>query len=296
MRVVRISDVEWTPIANSHRNGGLEFKNILSGVEGTPENYWLTLAKGDGHFFSPRHRHNFDQFRMCVSGRTNIDPRKFMEPGEIGYFPEGTSYGPQQDDCDNITLVLQFGAIGGGGFVSRPQLRRALDALHGMGEFKEGVFRRTDGEGRKNQDGFEAVWEHTMGRKLTYPAPRYENPIFMNMDSFAWQPTGQGGVQRKLLGVFTERETRLELIKLDAGARWATPHADAIGLAYVLTGSGTVEGEEYEAQTSVEAAAGETAAFTATAPTEMIHFVLPMLHSLAAVPADRPLAEAIAAE
>jgi hypothetical protein len=43
---------------------GLKFKNLLEGIAGTPENFWLTVARGDGHFFSPRHKHNFDQFRV----------------------------------------------------------------------------------------------------------------------------------------------------------------------------------------------------------------------------------------
>jgi hypothetical protein len=163
VRAVRIEEVEWTAMENSHRNGGLEFKTILTGVEGAPENYWLTLAKGDGHFFSPRHRHNFDQIRMCMAGRTSIDPKKFMEPGEIGYFPEGTPYGPQQDKDENITLVLQFGAASRSGFLSRRQLRQSVAELQGMGEFKAGVFHRMKDAGRKNQDGFEAVWEHAMG-------------------------------------------------------------------------------------------------------------------------------------
>lgn len=292
MRVVKVEDIEWTPINNSHRNGGLEFKNILSGVEGTPENYWLTLAKGDGHFFSPRHQHNFDQFRMCVSGKTSIDPNKFMEPGEIGYFPEGTSYGPQQDDRDNVTLVLQFGAASGGGFVSRGQLRRALDELHAVGEFKDGAFHRTGGPGKKNQDGFEAVWEHVMGRKLEYPAPRYERPVFMTIASFGWLPTGMPGVRCKTLGVFTERETRLGMVELNASARWSSPGLDAISLSYVLSGTGQVGGKEYGPQTSIETTAGEPAEFHAAATTVMLHIVLPMLRS----PRAEKLERAVAAE
>src|SRR5271165_4603582 len=48
---------------------------------------------GDG-FYSPRHRHNFDQFRYVVYGETNISKGRDLHQGEIGYFPEGTYYGP----------------------------------------------------------------------------------------------------------------------------------------------------------------------------------------------------------
>lgn len=277
MRAVRIEDVEWTAMENSHRNGGLEFKTILTGVEDTPENYWLTLAKGDGHFFSPRHRHNFDQIRMCIAGRTSIDPKKFMEPGEIGYFPEGTPYGPQQDEGENITLVLQFGATSRSGFLSRRQLREAVAELQTMGEFKAGVFHRMGGAGRKNQDGFEAVWEHATGRKLEYPAQRFESPIFMHPDNFPWRRTETPGLRRKTLGVFTERETKLEGIELEAGAKWCPLPENAIGLLFVLSGTGTVDSEEYRPQTCVETTAGEQAAYHATTNTEAIRIVIPML-------------------
>jgi hypothetical protein len=277
VRAVRIEDVEWAAMENSHRNGGLEFKTILTGVEGTPDNYWLTRAKGDGHFFSPRHRHNFDQIRMCIAGRTSIDPKKFMEPGEIGYFPEGTPYGPQQDECENITLVLQFGAASRSGFLSRRQLRESVAELETMGEFKAGVFHRTGGAGRKNQDGFEAVWEHAMGRKLEYPAQRFESPIFMHPHNFAWRRTETPGLRRKTLGVFTERDTKLEGIELEAGAKWCPSPENAISLLFVLSGAGTVDSKEYRPQTSVETTAGERAAYQATTNTEAIGIVIPML-------------------
>jgi hypothetical protein len=77
------------------------------------------------------------------------------------------------------------------------------------------VFRRTEGDGRKNQDGFEAVWEHIVGRKLVYPAPRFDAPVFMNYRNFAWCAVKAKGVWFKTLGIFTERETRLEMVKLE---------------------------------------------------------------------------------
>jgi hypothetical protein len=277
MRAVRIEEVEWTAMENSHRNGGLEFKTILTGAEGTPENYWLTLARGDGHFFSPRHRHNFDQIRMCMAGRTRIDPKKFMEPGEIGYFPEGTPYGPQQDEGENVTLVLQFGAASRSGFLSRRQLRDSVAELQTMGDFKAGVFHRTRGAGRRNQDGFEAVWEHAMGRELAYPKPRFDSPIFMHPHHFAWRLTETPGLRRRTLGVFTERETRIEGIELEAGAKWYPSPENAIGLVFVLSGTGTVDSEEYRPQTSIETIAGEPAAYRATTDTEALRIVIPTL-------------------
>jgi hypothetical protein len=282
MRVVRYDEIDWYDHANAHRGGGLKFKNLMEGVEGTPENFWLTVASGDGHFFSPRHKHNFDQFRLCLEGRTSIDPKKYLVPGEIGYFPEGTSYGPQQDTEKNLTMVLQFGGASGGGYASRAQVKRAQDELAKVGEFEGGVFRRSEGDGRKNQDGFEALWEHIMRRKLSYPAPRFDAPVFMNHHNFAWRPGDTKGVSFKTLGVFTERETRLEMVKLERDAEWMSPAENAIGLTFVLSGRGTCSGHAYDAFTAIETLSGETAAFRAAAETELLRMVLPMLRQAGA--------------
>jgi len=282
MRVVRFDDIEWNHHVNAHRGGGLKFKNLLAGVEGAPENFWLTVAAGDGHFFSPRHKHNFDQFRVCLKGRTSIDPKKYLIPGEVGYFPEGTSYGPQQDSEENLTMVLQFGAASGGGYASRAQVKRAQDELIKLGEFKDGVFRRREGEGRKNQDGFEAVWEQIMGRKLFYPAPRFDNPVFMTHENFDWRPGKAKGVSEKTLGIFTERETRLQMVKLEPGAEWTNPAEDAITIAFVMGGRGTCAGLSYDTYAAVETLSHETTTVHATAETVLLVMVLPMLRKVRA--------------
>ena len=233
-------------------------------------------------FFSPRHKHNFDQFRMCIEGRTSIDPKKYLVPDEVGYFPEGTSYGPQQDTEENLTMVLQFGAASGGGYASRAQVKRAQDELIKIGEFKDGVFRRREGEGRKNQDGFEAVWEQIMGRKLVYPAPRFDNPVFMTHENFGWRPGKGKGVAVKTLGIFTERETRLEMVKLEPDAEWTNPAEDAITIAFVMGGAGTCAGQAYDTYAAIETVSGETATVRATTETILLVMVLPMLRALRA--------------
>ena len=271
---------------------GLKFKNLLEGIAGTPENFWLTVARGDGHFFSPRHKHNFDQFRLCLEGRTSIDPKKYRVPGEVGYFPEGTSYGPQQDTEENLTMVLQFGAPSVSGYASRAQVKRAQEELIKVGEFKGGVFRRSEGEGRKDKEGFEAVWEHIMGRKLVYPAQRFDAPVFMNYHNFAWRPGETKGVAFKTLRVFTQRETRLQMVKLEADAEWTSAAGDAIAITFVLCGRGNCSGHAYDTYAAIETASGEKSVFCATAQTELLRVILPMIrearafgdrsHSLAA--------------
>jgi hypothetical protein len=188
-------------------------------------------------------------------------------------------------------MVLQFGAVSGNGYASRTQVKRAQEELIKVGEFKGGVFRRSEGEGRKNQDGFEAVWEHIMGRKLQYPAARFDDPVFMTHRNFQWRPGEAQGVSVKTLGIFTERETRLQMVKLDPAAEWTSPAEGAIGITFVLSGRGTCSDQAYDAYTAIETLSSEKAAFSATSETELLCMVLPTLahvqagdrkHSLAA--------------
>jgi hypothetical protein len=116
------SAMQYQLIGAGHRGSGsgLAFKCFFIGQPGTPENYAFTLAKQNGSFFSPRHRHNFDQFRLAWRGDVNIAPKVDLQQGHLGYFPEGTHYGPQDDPEGNReTLVLQFGGASGQGYMSQ---------------------------------------------------------------------------------------------------------------------------------------------------------------------------------
>jgi len=84
--------------------GNLAIKPLLVGRPGRPENYLANIARSAGDYSSPRHRHNFDQLRVVLDGRLPVTPRRTMKPGQIGYFPEGTYYGPQLDDGTGWTI------------------------------------------------------------------------------------------------------------------------------------------------------------------------------------------------
>ena len=60
------------------------------------------MVRNRGSYYTPRHRHNFDQIRMVMEGKFAYAGRKTMRQGSIGYFPEGTYYGPQ-----NLHEVLE---------------------------------------------------------------------------------------------------------------------------------------------------------------------------------------------
>ena len=201
--------------------------------------------------------------------------------GMVGYFPEAVYYGPQSQD-PNIackTIVLQFGGASASGYLSQAEVQAGMQELRQEGEFKDGVFRRrADVEGKRNMDGYQAIWEHVNARPMVYPKPRYPQPIFMDPASYEWVPVaGQPGVAEKLLGVFTERRSEASFFRLDAGASFV---ARGKGVYMVTHGSGTAGGQPLRALTTIYLDAGETVTFTAQAETELLHFGLPDLAGL----------------
>ena len=90
--------------AVNHREGSFRYKDLGQGTPGRPENFYLRMVWTEGDFFSPRHMHNFDQVRVQIKGRFSFDKDGTMHPGCIGYFPEGTPYGPQTSAEDTIQL------------------------------------------------------------------------------------------------------------------------------------------------------------------------------------------------
>src|SRR5438105_2837388 len=169
MLAMRSDDVEWGSVSG-HRSGRIEFKRLLQGQEGTPGNFELSLVRSGGDYFTPRHRHNFDQIRYCLQGSMNYAPSKDLEPGDVGYFPEGTYYGPQTASAESIVLLLQFGGASGQGFMSYAQLNAGFEELRSRGDFDRGTFAYRDDQGvARRKDGYEAVWEHVNRRPVAYP-------------------------------------------------------------------------------------------------------------------------------
>jgi hypothetical protein len=239
------------------------------------------IAKSDGARYSPRHRHNFDQIRFSLKGNLSIGTKKSVKEGEIGYFPEGTHYGPQDDaGAERTTLVLQFAGASGAGFLSQRQTQQAKEELERVGTFEKGIFYRKKGEGKKNQDGFEALWEYANDKKLVYPKRRYEEPIIFNPDNFAWKATDQAGVSRKLMGVFSERETRLEFFRLDAGATWIVPAENSTRLGFVAEGKGTCAGTSFDGETTFEGAPGEAFSVSAETACTILSIVIPSYETM----------------
>jgi hypothetical protein len=281
MRLAHSETTPWTPVPPL-RGGTIEFKTLLEGHEGAPDNYQLLIANTDISFQSPRHRHNFDQLRYSLEGSTNFGPKRNLEQGDLAYFPEGTYYGPQvQQEVGqtSLAMVVQFGGPSGNGYMSRQQMQDGFNRLGALGKFEAGVFKRTAPapDGRMNQDAYEAVWEFQNGRPVSYSKPRFLDPVHFREQNFDWQPVaGQPGVATKHIGSFTEKGIRVFFLQLQPGACHVLPPEDQIQLLFVKDGTGKLGAHDaWSRHSAVELAPGETAALEATTLTELMVLVLP---------------------
>ena len=271
----------WGPV-RTVRGGKIAFKELLLGKEKTPTNFSVVLADTEVTFKSPRHQHNFDQIRITLEGSTNFGPRHNIEVGDVAYFPEGTSYGPQDQELvgkGSLAMVIQFGGASGNGYMSPQQLFDGQQQMQAFGKFESGVFKRHNaapGE-RINQDAYEAVWEYQHGRPLEYPQPRLTEPVHFRAASVAWQPVpGQRGVHWKELGSFTERNIRILCLKLDADATYEPRAEPQEQVMFITEGAGTFgSGERWSRHAAIHLAPNEAPRMTASEATEALILFLP---------------------
>ncbi|MGA2393522.1 MAG: hypothetical protein ABSH03_09260 [Candidatus Lustribacter sp.] len=285
VEVVPFDDLPWGSLG-THREYHIEIKKPIHGREGALDNFRLTFNRGlGGTENQPRHRHNFDQIRMPLAGRVSYGPKRWIEAGDIGYFPEGLHYGPTEDHRDVGTsgLTLQFGGASGLGFLSSDQMLAATRALEGLGTFEKGLFwRETAGGKRKPQDAFEAMWEHVNGRRIEYPKPRYTDQIVMRPANYAWQGLPDApGVQIKPLGDFTERHVTVQLLRLEPGAAATLGPRGGTQACVVLNGAGTVDGSAASTYASIKIDPGARARIATDGGIEMVVFGLPIFEAAA---------------
>ncbi|MGB0629671.1 MAG: hypothetical protein ACPGRZ_03165 [Alphaproteobacteria bacterium] len=274
MRLIQASEKQWRGNQLRHRKGKILIKRLIEGEAGSPENYGLHIGRESAEFFSPRHRHPWDQIRYCISGSVPIGPGKTIDAGEIGYFPEGLHYGPQEGP-ERTVMVLQFGGASGKGYLNRDEVNRAYDELSEVGEFVNGVFRRTRGRGKRNLDGYEAIWQHLTGAPLVFPQPRYGESAIMKPAHFAWRSGADPGLEQKNLGRFSDRGTDITVYRAAPGKRRVLPGADHLRIVFVMKGRGKCGRKSYKRHTAIEFAPGDTAGFTPEVRTELLCMTLP---------------------
>lgn len=243
----------------SHRVGTVEQRRfpIETGTPGWNLSFSLDTVS-DG-FFSPRHRHCWDQLRFVLAGSLSIGENAALGPGDCGYFPEAVPYGPQRQSGDASVLVLQFTGAGGLYYPTWDELQEAADGLRSAGgTFEGGRYRGTAPDGSPvEQDGYEAMWEAHAGRTLVYAEPRYADVVVMKSGACAWRPEPrQPGVKVKTLGSFTEYQTTVALLRIAAGSRVDGGKLAAPQLRYVLSGAVEYDGLPYPAGSCFWAPAG----------------------------------------
>jgi hypothetical protein len=196
-------------------------------------------------FYTPRHHHNFDQFRFVVYGEMNLAKGLDLHTGECGYFPEGTYYGPLTQQGAAGLLVMQFPGPNGAYRIRDGEKKTAMEALKAAGGFFEnGVYKLDTPDGRRvNKDSYEAVWEQHMGRPIAYSKPRYATPVVMRPQGFRWIPDPQRpGVEVKNLGAFNEYGTSVALWRIAPGTAIAPEVLAAPQVRCVVTGGTIYEG------------------------------------------------------
>jgi len=263
---MKINPYDENAFSMDHPRGTVLFNYLLMGDRGKPfENYRYILGRQEADFRMPRHRHTFEQIRLSVVGDMNIGEQGFLHEGEIGYFPEGQTYGPQDDPFEpgeekRLQLVLQFGGASGVG----------MSAGRGRGP-----------------GNAEAQRERRERHEVKFPRPRYQGVVKMNPTYFNWLPVpGAPGVERKFFGSFSERAFWIDMVKIEAGAEWTSTSADARRLTVALSGSGTVEGTKINRLGAVEADPGEDAHYAADEELVLYTIGLPPIQ-LPTVPSDQ---------
>jgi len=246
MRVSQASTIG-TDLVGTMRAGVLAQKHLLIGQPGAPNNYDLNVGRaGEGGWRTPRHRHNFDQFRYVIKGNYPYMGDKVLPEGWVGYFPESVYYGPQDRPEGLETLVLQCGGASGNGYVSVADREVANDALKHKGEFKDGVYTYYDAAGqRHNQDASAACFEYATGRKLEFAQPRYSDVVVMNPSAYEWLAQDTKGVYIKWLGTFTERNAGIGFVRVESNATYDAGMLPAITLLYQTNGRVAVKDREY---------------------------------------------------
>ena len=276
MKIVPFDDENWK---KDHPTGNIAFQHMLKGDPASPENFMYILGRQDGDFAMPRHRHNFEQIRLPIRGNMHIGPGLTLGEGQVGYFPEGLAYGPQEDPLGNakpgerLQLVLQFGGASGYGFMSIEQRRKARDELEKEGTFIGPFFERPDG---KREWGLNTIWQHAFGVKLKYSRPRYRKVVVADPSRFNWlQIAGTTGADHKYMGSFSERGAWIEMVRVLGKCTWTSTDARARRLFVVLSGFGSADRKEVRCLTALDVEAGEMLTLNADETMELFLIGLP---------------------
>lgn len=282
MDIIHCAQMPWgeSLVAQRGATDGMAHKLLFEGEEDSPDNYMLVMSQEPKEYFSPRHRHPWDQIRFCLEGRIPIAKGLYIEAGEIGYFPEGAHYGPQEGGTDRIVLLLQFGGASGQGFIGPARLKRARLDLDQDGTFARGIYTVETPTGPRNTDAYEAVWQHEKGSRPAYAEPAYKTPVVMRPTALGWQRADQPGAWRKQAGIFPHRGLAVTCWKSDAGGEQVVEASNALRFLFVTSGHGLANASELRPWSVLRLGPGEAVTLTTAGGMEWVE--------LAVAPVARP--------
>jgi hypothetical protein len=267
MQLMDTESIPWKPVAVNARVGDVESKfvregELLPGVGFTADCF--NYVGGEEVFTAPRHRHDFEQIRISMSGRQDFGRGQILEENWIAYFPAGAFYGPEEIDGASI-FQIQWSDY----WVTRSMHEKAYAELKEMGEFVGGKYRNVDASGQRTErDALNAIWEHVYKRPSAIPTPRYPDPILINPDAFNYvnvSPTHSA----KVLGRFTERDLMITKVRWDREGRWEFP-ADRTYCMFTSAGEILAGEEIYGVHTVVWSDVGERESIGARQGTEAL--------------------------
>ncbi len=172
--IMSVADLELYHTPGFGREGSSSGKAfpLDTGVPGLILEFsWRHYDKGYG---TPRHKHIFDQYRYNLGGKRMIKDG-YLEEGEVGFYPEGVSYGPQMQEEPCYGLGLQFQGLSGIPYLTHAQLRAARNALLAEGgTFKDGIYTKILPNGRKINkdlptDRLAAIMATSPARRSSFP-------------------------------------------------------------------------------------------------------------------------------
>jgi hypothetical protein len=273
MQIIDTAAMPWEQLRVSSRNMRTSRKLLRYGEALPGVGLYAVIVKThaqDEVFTAPRHRHNFSQVRLGVRGQMNFGAGLNCEPGEVGFFPGGAYYGPEEIN-DAEYLLLQWGPD----WVTREQDKQAIAELSTRGRFENGMY-IYEQDGREiSIDGKRAVWEHIYGRPEVIHEPRYRDPIMMTADNFDW--LAGDGVSQKTLGRFTEDDAVIQMLRWDCAGTPFEFDATRTWLIFGLKGRVVIDGQSFGPQTAIWSEHGQTDKVAGEVGTEVyvIGFPLP---------------------
>jgi hypothetical protein len=269
-QVVDPTASEWV-VASTHRTPGISIKRLFQ-RDGEGRSFEFNVVRFDGELWSPRHRHNFDQIRIGLEGQTDYGPYHQLPARTIGYYPEGTYYGPLTvKEPPSLQAILQFDGASRLGYVNYIHLDKATEELKSEGEFRKGFFHPNSGG--KAIDGYQASWERATGREMVYPEPRYAEAVYLHIDAFPWRPVEGSTARVKHLATFSERNLSISVAGVPAGVTLTVgdPNTTTVGL--VISGTLRSNGVDCATYAGVLAEEGEQLTVTGVADDSELVFI-----------------------